>query len=135
VFLTVFDSLKILPFTVEQVANAFNLPIKKGSIDYDKSRPVGYQMDDNEIDYLKKDCTIMAMALHVLFGKNLTAMTTGSNAVKHFKEIFNEKRFDRLFPKLDYNTDQDIRHSYRGGFTYLTRNIKIKLLKMGSYLM
>lgn len=131
IFLTVRDSLKVLPFTVEQIAKAFKLEIKKGKIDYNKFRPVGYEMDQNEREYLHNDVSIVAQALDVLFSKDLTKMTTGANAVKHFKEIFNPKRFERLFPQLDYQTDKDIRYSYRGGFTYLMPKYRGKIISSG----
>lgn len=35
---TLYDSYKILPFTVEKIAKGFNLPIRKLSIDYDEYR-------------------------------------------------------------------------------------------------
>lgn len=40
----IFDSLKILPFSVAQVAKSFGLPLSKLELDYNKERPVGYQL-------------------------------------------------------------------------------------------
>ena len=116
-FVTILDSLKILPFSVEEVAKAFNLPISKLEIDYKKHRPVGYQPDITEIAYLRNDVEIMARALHVLFSQNLTKMTQGSNALFDYKNTIGEKRFERAFPVPTY--DADVRQSYKGGFTYL----------------
>ncbi|WP_459583809.1 DNA polymerase, partial [Enterobacter hormaechei] len=44
----IIDSLKILPFSVAEIAGAFNLPIKKGSINYNEYREVGHILTDNE---------------------------------------------------------------------------------------
>ena len=45
----IYDSLKKIPFPVKQIARDFKLPILKGDIDYHKPRPIGYQLDENEI--------------------------------------------------------------------------------------
>lgn len=131
IFLTLFDSLKLLPFTVERIAESFHLENKKGHIDYRKVRPLGYAPDLNEIDYICNDVTICAKALQYLFSRDLRKMTTGSNALHNFKEIFNPGKFDRLFPVLTPELDQDIRYSYRGGFCWLNPKYKNKLLKSG----
>lgn len=53
-------------------------------------------------------------------------MTQGSNALFDFKEIKNKRAFERLFPTLDKSIDEDIRKSYKGGFTYLNPIYKEK---------
>lgn len=115
---TIYDSLKILNFSVKQIAEAFNLPIRKGEIDYHKERKIGYTPDKEEIDYLRNDVEIVARALKVLFDQDLDKMTQGSNALHDFKTIYGKKNFERSFPIPDY--DKDIRESYKGGFTYLS---------------
>ena len=117
IYLTLLDSLKILPFPVESVAKAFGLSFGKLTIDYDAPREPGHVLTANEIDYLKNDVTIMAAALSVLFAQDLKSMTIGTNALKDFKRVFDVDRFNALFPVPDY--DADVRKSYRGGFTYL----------------
>lgn len=114
---TIYDSYKILHFSVEQIAHDFNLPIQKLTIDYEKDRENGYILQQDEIEYIKNDVSIMAMALEKMFNENLTKMTIGSDAIAHYKSI--NKRFNVYFPILPYEIDQDIRRSYKGGFTYL----------------
>lgn len=114
---TIFDSLKILPFSVKDIAKGFNLPIKKGEIDYNKPRPIGYDADPEELDYLKGDVSIMAMSLQTLFAQKLTQMTQGSNALHDYKNTVTVSNFERWFPVPLY--DADVRQSYKGGFTYL----------------
>lgn len=115
---TIYDSLKILNFSVREIAEAFNLPIRKGEIDYGAYRPIGYTPTEDEIDYLRNDVEIAARALKTLFDEDLKKMTQGSNAMHDFKTIFGKKNFERVFPIPDY--DKDIRGSYKGGFTYLS---------------
>ena len=113
----IYDSLKLLPFTVDKIAKMFNLPILKGEIDYNKYRPVGHVLTQEEVDYLKNDCEIMARALMIQFKQNLKKITIGSNALSDYKNIIGKKKFERNFPALEY--DAQLRKSYKGGFTYL----------------
>lgn len=126
-FVEIFDSLKILPFSVEAIAKGFNLPIQKLKIDYKKERPLGYKITDEEIAYIRNDVDIVARALNVLFEQGLEKMTNGSNALFDYKRTVTPKKFEQWFPIPDY--DHDVRQSYKGGFTYL--NPKFKGLNIG----
>ena len=121
---TIYDSLKILNFSVEQIAKDFSLPIRKLEIDYKQIREVNHKLTDDEIAYIKNDVEIMARALKIMFDENLTAMTIGSDALNNYKEI--NKNFKKYFPILPYQIDKDIRKSYKGGFTYLNEIYKEK---------
>ena len=123
-FVTIYDSLKILPFSVNEIAKGFGLPISKLKIDYHKTREVGHILTKEEIEYLKNDVEIVASALKTLFDEGLDKMTQGSNALYDYKRIVTEKKFNKWFPIPDY--DEDVRRSYRGGFTYLNPKYKGK---------
>lgn len=114
--ITIYDSLKILPFSVEVIAKGFNLPISKLEIDYDEKREIGHILTRQEIDYLRNDVEIISRALLTLFNQDLRQMTQGSNALYDYKKIVGKKNFSKWFPIPDY--DFDIRQSYKGGFTY-----------------
>ena len=126
---TIYDSLKILPFSIEQIAKGFNLPIQKLELDYTAYRAVGHVLTIAEVAYIKNDVTIAASALDVLFKQGLTKMTQGSNALFDYKRTVGEKNFDRWFPVPAY--DADVRQSYKGGFTYLNPRYKGVDLGMG----
>lgn len=126
---TIYDSLKILNFSVEKIAKDFDLPIKKGSIDYHEDRKVGHILTNEEVEYLKNDVEIMARALEVMFKDNHTKMTIGSDALANYKSI--NKNFNKYFPILPYDIDIDIRKSYKGGFTYLNDVYKEKEVGKG----
>ena len=121
---TIYDSLKLLPFSVEQVAKGFGLDISKLELDYDVSRETGHILTEGEIAYISNDVEIVARALDILFSEKLTKMTTASNAMNEFKTLFGRKRFEKIFPPPDY--DADIRQSYKGAFTYLNPRFKEK---------
>lgn len=121
----IYDSLKKYPFSVEQIAESFNFPIKKGSIDYEKTRPIGYQPTEEEWDYLKNDIQIMAMALKIMFDQGLTRMTRGSDALGDYqdwvKATYGKSRFKQWFPVLSLGFDKDLRKAYKGGFTWVNK--------------
>ena len=128
-----FDSLKIFPnFSVEKVAQAFALPISKLKIDYHKTRPKGYELDESEIAYIRNDVEIMARALNEMFSRNLTKMTIASNAIKNLRSDF--RNFRKLYPILSEEVDKDIRKSYKGGFTYVNETWKQKEVGAGMVL-
>ena len=118
------DSLKILNFSVADIAKSFDLPLSKLEIDYDKYRPVGYELEPNEVDYIRNDVEIMARALDIMFKEGHTKMTIGSDALAEYKSMC--PSFNHYFPILEYDVDKDIRKSYKGGFTYLNPLYKEK---------
>lgn len=112
----IYDSLKLLPFGVSEVAKGFGLPISKLEIDYNATREPFHQLTQEEIDYLRNDVEIMARALKVLFDQGIDKMTLGSSALAEYKSVVGKKNFLKWFPVPAY--DYDIRQSYKGGFTY-----------------
>ncbi len=110
------DSLKILNFSVDAIAKGFNLPIRKLSIDYKAKREVGHELTPEEVDYIRNDVEIISRALHIMFEQGLNKMTIASDALTDFKSKC--VRFRHYFPQLPYEIDEDIRLSYKGGFTY-----------------
>lgn len=126
---TIQDSLKVLPFSVEKVAKAFNLPIDKLDIDYTMTRPLGYEPTEEELLYLLHDCKIVGDALKMLFDSGLDRMTAASNSLHAFKQTIDKKRFRKIFPVLD--CDADIRKSYRGGYTYCDPRFKNQIVGPG----
>lgn len=123
---TIYDSLKLINKSVEQIAIDFNLPINKLHLDYNRIRPKGYELQDYEIRYIKHDVMIMALALESLFDEGLTKMTIGSNALANYTK--QTKYFKTYFPTLPIEIDRDIRQSYKGGFTYLNPVHKEEIL-------
>lgn len=131
-FVHVFDSLKVIPLRVDMIPKAFNLPYKKLSIDYNLKRPKGYEPTDQEILYLKADCQIVAKALNTLKDRGMTKMTAASNSLHSFKAGEPEELFRRRFPILEPEVDQDIRASYRGGYTYCNPTYQGLLVEHGN---
>ena len=116
---TFIDSLKIIPFSVEETAKYFNLEISKLKIDYNKVRERNHILTDEEKDYIKNDILIMEKALNEIFNEGLTRMTRASNSLYDFTKIIGKGRFEHCFPHLEKSLDDEIRKAYKGGFTYL----------------
>lgn len=114
-----YDSLKKLPFKVAVIAKAFELPMSKGEIDYKKPRPKGYELTPEEIDYIIRDCKIVAQALKIQFEQGLTKMTNASDAMGGYKSVIGKSSFEKWFPVLPVSLDADLRRAYKGGFVYL----------------
>ena len=123
---TIYDSLKLINKSVEDIAKDFDLPIRKLNLDYKRIRPKGYKLQDYEIKYIKNDVLIMALALEILFKENLNKMTIGSCALSNYRKM--TKYFMTYFPSLPIEIDKDIRQSYKGGFTYLSPKYKEKIV-------
>ena len=124
---TIYDSLKLINFGVDKIAKEFALPLNKLELDYDTYREVGHQLTEHEIEYIKHDVKIMAMALDIMFKQNLTKLTIASNALANYKNSISD--FNMYFPPLTHEVDASIRESYKGGFTYLNPLYKEKDVK------
>lgn len=125
----IYDSLKILPMSVDQIAKTFKLDISKLEIDYEKFRPVNYSLSESEKEYITHDVKIIAVALKEIRNQGLKKITIGANALYSFKKIVSQKRFEEWFP-TPYN-DDFIRKSYKGGYTYVNEKIQGKDLGAG----
>lgn len=114
------DSMKVINLSIKDTAKAFNLPIRKGDIDYTKHRPIGYIPDENEQSYIKNDVMIDAQSLIYFFEKGLNKLTQGSDAMMDFENIMGgKKNFRRKFPLLKRSVDEYLRKAYKGGFVYV----------------
>lgn len=128
---TFYDSLKKLPFSVEKIAEDFNLPFQKLEIDYNLKRSENHIITEDEKEYILNDVRIVAMALKIQFEQGLNKITNGADALSDFKKTISEKAFKINFPIMDLQTDKDIRQGYRGGFTYVNPKFQNKDIKKG----
>lgn len=126
------DSLLLFNDTLDNLAKSFNIPnkIKKEDEYYDK---LTYKVNDEDIEYLKRDVEILATLIKMLFAKYGIAknppLTTASLARKIlFDECIAKNLHDVLF-NLSGKIDKDLRPFYYGGFCYLNPKYKEILLK------
>ena len=118
----IYDSLKKLPFSVDVIGKAFNLGSNKVEVDpefYTRERNENHEITEEEYLYIYSDLEVMADALEIQFNQGLKAMTSGSDSLKGYKDVIGTKTFEKLFPILSLEDNEEIRWCYRGGFTWL----------------
>lgn len=125
------DSMKKLPMSVAAIAKSFDLKETKGEIDYTAERPVGWEITDDEREYIETDVKIVAEALAVQMEEGMRKLTVGSDSLAEFKRLMGAKQFQRLFPVLPNTIDEEIRAAYRGGFTYADSRFKGRVVGPG----
>ena len=128
------DSLKIINQSVESIAKTFKLEESKLSIDYNEPREYGHILTEEETEYIKNDVVIVAKGLEYLYNMGLTRMTAGSNALYDYKKIMNPNKFEKIYHRLTYECDKDLRSAYKGGFTYLNPKYEAKDVGEGEVL-
>ena len=134
------DSLKKIPLSVREIPKAFNLgELVKGDLDYDTYREIGYEPNEAELSYLRRDCMIPALALMKLNEQGFTKMTGSSDAFYQWKltlqsekakqkNIKPEHAYRTLFPRLSLEQDDYIRRAYKGGWTYVNPKFAGKII-------
>lgn len=128
---TFYDSMKLLPMSVADIAKSFHLPIKKGKIDYaaHNDLPYGSPITKEEQEYIINDVRIVAHALAYLQSQGLDKITIGKCALDEYTKIIGERAFKRLFPVLQHH--DDLKQSYNGGFSWLNPKFKGKTVGNG----
>lgn len=125
------DSLKLIPLKVSEIPKAFGLEEVKGKIDYDRHNklPPNSPLTEEEKRYIIHDVVIVAKAIKYMYSQGLNKMTIGSCALDEFKNIIGKDVFKRWYPSPRYHND--VKQSYRGGFTYLNPKYASKPVKEG----
>lgn len=125
------DSYKLIPLSVDGIAKSFKMEINKLKIDYSSHNglPPGTPLTPEEEEYIKHDVQIVARAVNYFYSQGLNKMTIGSCALDEYKRLISKNIFKRFFPTPKYH--EDVKQSYRGGFTYLNPKFAGKTIKNG----
>lgn len=125
------DSYKLIPLSVDSIAKSFKLPISKLEIDYSAHNdlPIGSPLTPEEEEYIKHDVQIVAYAVKYFHSEGLDKMTIGSCALSEYKKLIKKKNFNLYFPTPKYH--DDVKQSYRGGFTWLNPKFAEKTIGCG----
>ena len=129
--ITFVDSLKLIPLSVKGIAEAFHLPFSKLTLDYDchNGLPPGTPLTEHEQEYIQNDVKIVSHAINYFNSEGFNKMTIGSCALDEYKKLVKKQNFKRYFPLPKYH--EDVKQSYRGGFTYLNPKFAGKTIKNG----
>lgn len=138
------DSYKLLPFSVDDIAEAFNTKYKKLTMEYAGRRYAGCEIKDDEVPYIQNDVLVMSEAVHVMHKDGHNKITIGSCCFAEFKSTFKggSKVFSTYFPnqyKIELNLEEYgsknvgeyVLKSYGGGWCYLVDGASAKLFTIG----
>lgn len=137
------DSLKLLPFSVERIGNAFKTKHRKLSMEYEGLRYANCYISPQEKEYIANDVLVVKEALEVLYAEGHNKLTIGSCCMDEFKKTIDRADYNKMFPNLEdieldtsvhkyANADAWIRKSYRGGWCYLVKGKENKIKHNGT---
>lgn len=114
------NSLCLVNSSLAKMGASFKTRKQKLDIDYDEAS-VPHALTDEEWEYMKADCQILAEVLDFLVNKHgMTKMTAGANAFAEFVEMYGgKKKFETIFPELLKAIDKYCRESYKGGISWV----------------
>lgn len=134
------DSLKLLPFSVRQIGDAFKTRHRKLDMEYEGFRYAGCEITESEMEYIKNDVLVVKEALEFMFAQGHTKSTIGSCCMSEFKAT--QINYDIMFPNLyEIPIDESygaktagdyILKSYRGGWCYLDKTRAGKIQTNGT---
>ena len=136
------DSLKLLPFTLEQIGRSFKTKHQKLSMEYTGFRYPNCPISAEEAEYIKNDVYVLKEALEMMLQDGHTKLTIGSCCLSEYKKGYARWEVDEMFPRLDgieipadiygaENADAYIRKAYRGGWCYVARGKERRIYKNG----
>ena len=131
------DSLKLLPFKLEEIGDAFKTEHRKLDMEYTGYRYAGCEITPQEMEYIKNDVLVLKEALQIMFADGHNKLTIGSCCLSEFKAMIGEYDWKTFFPSMQdialdaniygsENADQYIRNSYHGGWCYLVKGASEK---------
>lgn len=137
------DSLKLLPFSVRQLGEAFKTKHRKLDMEYKGLRYAGCTITPEEQKYIANDVLVVKEALEIMFAEGHNKLTIGSCCMAEYKTLVGKMQYDDWFPNVsqfkidesvygEENADKYIRHSYRGGWCYLARGKENRIYSNGT---
>lgn len=126
---TFFDTLKYVNMSIERSAKCYNLPIKKGCIDYDLVREVYRQPTAEELDYIHNDTEIDMWTIKLNMQEGAFKFTQAGNARAEFRKTMPKADYTAFFPEIDDYCDSYLRKAYAGGFTYANPKFQYKTIE------
>lgn len=140
------DSLKLLPFSVAEIGNAFKTKHRKLTMDYKGVRKPGGIITPLEKRYIANDVLVVKEALEQMFAEGHTKLTIGSCCLAEYKRIFKERdafiKWEDFYPNLyDVSLDEKlygystvgryILKAYHGAWCYVAPGAEGKVIRNG----
>ena len=138
--ITIWDSLKLVPYSVKSMHKAFNTKHKKTNIEYKGVRYAYGDITPQEKEYIANDVLVVKEAIEYMYNEQHTKMTIGSCCMSEYRKT--QYFYRELFPDLTKikidpatygasNADEYIRKAYGGGWCYNKPDKSGKILKNG----
>lgn len=126
---TLWDSLKLFPSSLEYLPDVYGTPTKKvreDSLFYEKERPLNYVPDERDLFYFENDLQVPAETLnaHIDHFDVRFKKTQASQSFYNFTQTFPAWKW--RFPALTDEQDSKIRLAYWGGISYVPPEKAIK---------
>lgn len=141
------DSLKLLPFSVKRIGQAFKTKHQKLEIEYEGERHAFGKLTDEEKRYLTNDLLVIKEAIEIMHQEGHTKLTIGSCCMAEYKQILKKSmnpnipdKWGECFPNLykqklvnfnEKTAGEFIHKSYKGGWTYVVPEKSNKLFFKG----
>lgn len=143
------DSLKIMPFSLKQIGEAFCKKYKKSEMEYDDKSSLS-DCSESDIEYIKNDVLVLSEALSFIMQENgeespfkpIHSLTIGGACLQEFKQK-NYGDAKNILIHLDEtsapedsgfnNADEYIRQGYRGGYCYVRKELEGKTLNVPGF--
>ena len=138
-----YDSLKLLPFSVKRIGESFGTKHKKLDMEYTGLRYAGCNITDEEKAYIANDVLVVKEALEIMFSQGHNKLTIGSCCLSEFKKLTGALEYKDLYPNLyDIEIDEKlygkptagdyVKSSYRGGWCYLVKGKENRIMHNGT---
>lgn len=144
----IWDSIKLLPFSLKKIGKDFKTKHQKTEIEYIGRRAPFQRILPDEEEYLKNDLFVLKEALEIMFSQGHDKITIGACCLAEWKQFFNLEfvwggvDFNRIFPdltKVEIDTsiygsstaDEYVRKSYKGGWCYVVPEKADKVKRWG----
>ncbi len=119
------DSLKLLPFSLKRIGEAFCKKHKKLEMEYEGYRYPGCNITEEEKAYILEDVYVLREALEFMYDSGMSKLTIGQCCLSEYKKKWDKEDYKALFPNLyldslpdfiiGYNSIGDyIRSFYKG---------------------
>lgn len=139
---TLFDSLKLIPFSLEVAGKNFDTKHKKLKMEYKGRRFAGCSISDEEKKYIENDVLVLKECLEYMFSQGHDSLTIAGCCKSEFYSMIGYWGWKDLFPDLTKitmdsniygasNADEYIRKSYHGGWCYVVPDKTNRVYKNG----
>lgn len=136
------DSLKLMPFTLAQIGDAYKTKHRKTTMDYSNHPDLTTPVTEEEWEYIRNDVLVLKEALEFMFNEGHDKLTIGACCLAEFKRTYDRKDYKMFFPdmttinidsELFQSATQDayVRKSYKGAWTYIEKSRAGKVIHNG----